>query len=164
MVIESLKADQWLLPQLATVKNHTITLVNNSKQPVFLTEKKATSVKITPATITDTRQITQAQPQLHATKPIEKFTDAETIGLIKVGKTDTKTKNLLDAAHSKHRRVFDKDLSGGYSGYFGHHVCKLNWTSLQRPEARKVPIANYDHSLVTLKSRQPTTTSEYYTS
>ena len=43
--------------------------------------------------------------------------------------------------------MFSKDLSGGYNGYYGKHVCRLNWASSQQPAARKVPIANYDHDL-----------------
>ena len=65
VVIESLKSGQWPPPQLATIKNHTLSLVNNSNQPVILTEKKATSIKITPAPITDTRQTAQTQYQLN---------------------------------------------------------------------------------------------------
>ena len=76
-----------------------------------------------------------------------KLTDPETIGLIKYGNIDPKVKHILQTAHIKYRKVFDKDLSEGYNGYFGQHVCKLNWSSLQRPEAKKVPIANYDHDL-----------------
>ncbi len=33
------------------------------------------------------------------------------------------------------------------NGYYGRHVCSLNWASSQRPLAWKVPIANYDHEL-----------------
>ena len=73
VVVESLKSDQWPPPQLATIRNHTITLVNNSKQPVFLMEKKATSIKISPAPVTDTRQITHTQFQLNAIKPRDKL-------------------------------------------------------------------------------------------
>ena len=47
----------------------------------------------------------------------------------------------------KHRKIFNKDLSDGYNGYFGCHICKLNWLSLHRPQAKKVPIANYDHDM-----------------
>ena len=80
-------------------------------------------------------------------KPVDKLTTHETIGLIKFGKTEPAVRRLLDTAHSQYRKVFDKDLTGGYNHYFGRHICKLNWTSLQRPEARKVPIANYDHEM-----------------
>ena len=133
VVIESLKSGQWPPPQLATIKNYTITLVNNSNQPVILTEKKATLIKITPALVTDTRQTSHTQYRLNPIKPAKKLTDTETIGLIKYGQIDPKIKHLLHTAHTKYRKVFDKDLSGGYNGYFGRHVCKLNWSSLHRP-------------------------------
>ena len=117
-------------------------LINTSKNPVIISEKKAVSLKITPAMITDFPQISHTQPQLHAIKLIDKLTDAETIGLIKYGKIDSNIKCLLDTAHLKHRKVFDKDLSGSYNGYFGHHTSRLNWSSLQHPTAQKVLVAN----------------------
>lgn len=54
---------------------------------------------------------------------------------------------MLDAVHRKFRRVFSKDLTAGYNGHFGPHKCQLNWASDQMPEARKIPIANYNHKL-----------------
>ena len=53
----------------------------------------------------------------------------------------------MESAHRQYCDVFNKDLSNGYNGYFGRHLCSLNWTSQQRPTARKVPIAGYSHDL-----------------
>ena len=100
-VIESLKSGQWPPPHLANIKNHTIALVNNLNQPVILTEKRATSIKITPAPVTDTRLTSHTQYRLNPIKPAEKLTDAKTIGLIKYGQIDPKIKHLLHTAHNK---------------------------------------------------------------
>ena len=100
-VIESLKSGQWPPPHLANIKNHTIALVNNLNQPVILTEKKATLIKITPAPVTDTRLTSHTQYRLNPIKPAEKLTDAKTIGLIKYGQIDPKIKHLLHTAHNK---------------------------------------------------------------
>lgn len=108
VIVESFKADQWPLPQLASIKNQSITLFNNLKKPVFLIEKKATTIKIIPATITDIRHITHTKPQLQTIKPTNILTDAETIGLIKYGKIDSNIKRLLETAYSKHKKVFDR--------------------------------------------------------
>ena len=55
--------------------------------------------------------------------------------------------DFLKTAHRKYRDTFNKDLSHGYNGFVGQHQCCLNWTSQQRPEARKVPIASYHHNM-----------------
>ena len=71
VITESLKSDEWPPPQLATIKNQLLTLTNTSNKPVIMLEKKAVPLKITPATITDTRKYSHTQPQLHSTKVIE---------------------------------------------------------------------------------------------
>ena len=43
--------------------------------------------------------------------------------------------------------MFNESLAGGYNGYFGPHECRLNWASKDRPQANKLKVANYDHSL-----------------
>ena len=71
----------------------------------------------------------------------------KTIDQLKIGETTTEIRDLLFATNTKYRKVFNKDLTGGYNGYYGPHTCNLNWASSQRPEVRKIPIANYDHEL-----------------
>ena len=63
------------------------------------------------------------------------------------GEVQKQVRRILDSAHMEFREVFNRDLSGGYNHRYGRHECKLNWSSLQRPQARKVPIANYDHDM-----------------
>ena len=83
----------------------------------------------------------------YSPKLYQPLPDSETIHLIKFGITDPETKALLDSAHRHYRDVFNKDLSNGYNGYFCRHLCNLNWTSQQRPTARKIPITGYSHDL-----------------
>ena len=111
-----------------------------------ITAKKATTIKVTPTTLTNV-QTTPNYPRLSAVKLPDKLTESETIGLIDCTRSEPKVKQVLNAAHTQFRKVFDKDLTGGYNGYFGQHTCRLNWSSLQRPTAQKVPVANYDHDL-----------------
>ena len=75
------------------------------------------------------------------------LSDSKTIDTIKIGDTTADIRELLQAAHRRYRKVFSKDLSGGYNGHYGRHVCHLNRATAQRPEARKIPIANYNHGL-----------------
>ena len=62
-------------------------------------------------------------------------------------KIEKKVAEQLEAAHQELSEVFDESLVGGYNGYFGPHECRLNWVSKDRPQANKLKVANYDHSL-----------------
>ena len=53
VITESFRANQWPPPQLASIMNQSITLFYNSNQPIYLSEKKATSIKITPISVTE---------------------------------------------------------------------------------------------------------------
>merc|ERR1712030_83847 len=123
VIIEAFKATQWPPLQLATISNGICTLTNTTKQPVTLTAKKSTQLKITPTTLTE---VSHHQPRLSALKPLEKLTHAETIGLIDTSRADSKIKPILDSLHTQYSNVFDKDLTGGYNGYYGKPLCKLN--------------------------------------
>ena len=54
---------------------------------------------------------------------------------------------IIEGAHDKFHTVFNKDLSVGYNGFYGKHVCHLNWASSERPPATKVKVPSYDHEL-----------------
>ena len=56
-------------------------------------------------------------------------------------------KQIISDAHAKYKQIFNKDLSSGYNGYFGKHVCRLNWATAERPAADKVRVPNYNHAL-----------------
>ena len=122
---------------------------NTTTKPILIDGKSTLSLKLTPTTQTDMsdpphnthyyNHYSQQQPQ--------QLPDSDTINLIKFGKTDPSIRALLESAHRKFRDVFNKDLSNGYNGYYSHHLCSLNWTSMQRPTARKIPIAGYSHEL-----------------
>ena len=44
---------------------------------------------------------------------------------------------IIEGAHDKFHTVFNKDLSVGYNGFYGKHVCHLNWASSERPLLQK---------------------------
>ena len=106
-------------------------------------------IKLTPTKEISTESIPTAPPNYYQYKKRLKVppTDSETIDNIKYGEMDPDLKEKLLTNHRKYRKVFSGDLSEGYNGYFGPHVCRLNWSTPQRPEAKKFPIANYDHEL-----------------
>ena len=85
--------------------------------------------------------------RLNVNKQVDKLSQPETTGRIKFGEIQPEARMVIDQAHNIYKEVFNKDLTNGYNHYFGKHVCKLNWASLQRPDARKVPVANYNHDL-----------------
>ena len=135
------------------IKNKNITVTNESDEPVFLHKTKINSIKITTTDLVDWQSPTYSTShqmsamQSSTSTPNYSLPDSQTINLIKMGDTTPEIKHTLDSAHIKYKKVFGKDLTGGYNGHFGRHTCHLNWASEQRPEAKKIPIANYNHEL-----------------
>lgn len=85
------------------------------------------------------------QPSPSPTNHCHKQT--QTIDLINLKNAQEDIRDLLHAAHKVYRQVFSNNLTEGYNGYFGKHICRLSWASSQWPLAHKIPIANYDHDL-----------------
>ena len=146
VLVEGWLPHHWPEPQLASITQGKLKVINTTKEPVLFNNKKSKSIKLTTTDDTD-----WTQPSLSAVKQESKnvipLSDTEAIDTIKIGNTSSDIKDLLQAAHRRFRKVFSKDLSGGYNGFYGHHEFRLNWATAQRPEARKIPITNYNHSL-----------------
>merc|ERR1712240_200025 len=125
VMVEGWLPHQWPQPQLVSISQGKIVVQNQTQEPILFDKKKSRSIKITTTTETDwtlpsLRSIKQDSPHCLP------LTDTETIDTIKIENTSTDIKDLLQAAHRKFRKVFSKDLSGGYNGFFGHNKCKLN--------------------------------------
>ena len=103
-----------------------LSLANTTARPVTLSGKKLLSLKFTQLEHTDTHSLSRISSQSVSNQAQVHLTDAETIGLIKYGDIEPAVIQKLDDAHRKYSLVFDRDLSGGYNGYFGKHTCKLN--------------------------------------
>ena len=146
ILVEGWLPGQWPEPQLANIAQGKLNITNNTKEPVVFNTKKAKSIKLTARDDTDWTQHSMSAIRQESKNKIP-LSDTETIDNIKIGNTSSDIKDLLNAAHKRFRKVFSKDLTGGYNGFYGHHECKLNWATAQRPEARKIPIANYNHGL-----------------
>ena len=135
----------WPVPQLQIVDNGTVSIKNETNNPMLL----GSQIKLCKMTMT-----TDPTPQNEA---YYKYNDklGSDCGN---GYSNTKlishnrevcvdANNLIDHTHKQYHSVFDKDLSNGYNGFYGHHECYLNWASEERPPASKVKIPSYDHSL-----------------
>ena len=107
-------------------------VTNTTNKPVLLDGKQALSLKLTPTVITNIEQppVSTHYYNHYSPQPHQSLPDSETIQLIKFGKVEPEVKAVLDSTHRKYREVFNKDLSNGYNGYFGRHLCNLNWTSM----------------------------------
>ena len=149
VLAEAWKSSQWLPPQQTHIKDSLLYLKNSSSKPIIPKGDKANPIKLTSLKMVDCTQ-TQTQSQestyLSASTQPREFTylsaftesskppprsDSETIDTINLENTQDNVKDLLRAAHVQYRRVFSKDLMGGYSGYYGKHICRLNWASSQ---------------------------------
>ena len=56
-------------------------------------------------------------------------------------KIDQEAKDIIVNAHENFSDIFNKDLKGGYNGYYGKHFCTLDWAGSERPSASKVKMA-----------------------
>ena len=146
VVVEGWHPNHWPDPQLANIHQNKIQVTNTTNKPVLLTNKRINSIKITTTEDTD-----WTQPFLSTLKQeqrnVSPLSDSETIDTIQIGDTTADIKDLLTVAHRRYRKIFSKDLSGGYNGHYSRHECRLNWATAQRPEAQKIPIANYNRGL-----------------
>ena len=135
----------WPEPQLQTVKDGTISLVNSTNNAVFL-GKKVKQIKI--RTLTEIESPDEDYYKYSNKLASFKFDGTESIPLIDHNRNLSEEANeIIDDAHSKYHAVFNNDLSKGYNGYYGTHQCHLNWASKERPPATKVRVPSYDHEL-----------------
>ena len=136
---ENNKNPDWPEPQLCTVKDNSITIRNNSPEPVIL-GKDVKLFRVRPTAEADEPNeenpfYNWKQPNLHKISAVT----MPCLDEIKFGdKVDNEARELLENAHKTYADVFDKDLTNGYNDFYGKHRCQLNWASQERPLARKV--------------------------
>ena len=110
-------------------------VANATNKPILLDGKQTLSIRMIPtvnSSISDPLAVTDYYDH-YKQKPISHPPETETIKLIKFSKTEPEVKATLETANRQYRDVFNRDLSNGYKGYFGKHLCNLNWTSQQWP-------------------------------
>jgi hypothetical protein len=115
--------------------------VNSSSAPVIL-GKDIKQLHIRPTTT--------AQPSTQVLKPNQGCTAQEpTLPPLPVRTKPIPAKALetIQAAHTEYAEVFNSDLSQGYNGASGTHVCHLNWAGETRPTADQVRMVSYSHDL-----------------
>ena len=136
---------KWPEPQLQTVHNGTITIKNDTHDPMLL----GTQVKLCKITNTaDPNPLNEIYYKYNENLNCGLKSSYENIKLISHNKeVCTEANKIIEQAHRQFHAVFDKDLTNGYNGFYGHHECHLNWASQERPPASKVKVPSYDHSL-----------------
>jgi len=133
-------SEQWPLPQLCTVIGGFVTINNDTQAPIIL-GKDIKQVQVRPTTHLQTK--TQDCGKYRTIPPINP--DLPTIP----ARTDLppKVTTLIQQSHKESAAVFNKDLTGGYNGACGPHVCRLNWAGDTRPTADQVRMVSYSHDL-----------------
>ena len=99
--VEANQPNLWPPPTLATIRNQSLHVPNNTNKPIIIDNKHTHSIKLTPATIVDTTvqpPATDYYKQYTPRSPTQ-LSDAETIDLIQFGKTEPDTKAFLDSVH-----------------------------------------------------------------
>ena len=137
----------WPQPQLCTVTNGEIEVVNRDKVPTIIKAKQhhiqVRSTEEAPASNKTTYQYTSDKDQC---KP-EKYEEQININYDCLNEEQT---NRLHLAIGECKNIFDKNLSKGYNHFAGNHYCHLNWANNQRPLSKKVICPNYNRQLNTL--------------
>ena len=136
----------WPEPQLCTVQGGKILLENKTDKPIIL-HKDVKSIKILPTSHVKEESeafYTRRIPSIANIKTEEPdFTNQITFGT----GIQPEMKKAFDEIHERHKEVFNKDLTSGYNDFYGHHRCRLNWSSNERPAASKVRVPHYNHEL-----------------
>jgi hypothetical protein len=134
-------ASNWPQPQLCAVTRGAITVTNDSESAVIL-GKDLKQLQVRPTTV--------LQPPTQALQPqYDKIPAKVDLPEMPVRTTSIPEQaiQIIQAAHKDHSTVFDKDLTKGYNGASGPHVCRLNWAGQTRPTADQVRMVSYSHEL-----------------
>ena len=133
----------WPPPQLCTVEGGVISIKNNSGQPINV-KKNATKIQV--RTTSEEYNINKSyQPATTSESPAPvPHPNIDSIEINTEGINPSIIQKLTDI-HETNKEVFNNDLTKGYNMAFGKHICKLNWSDHNRPQASKVHTVNYDH-------------------
>ena len=147
---EKNKNPDWPQPQLCTVLNGQVQVLNETPEPIILS-KDVQYIKTRTTVLAAENQLhsfySPRQPGIHNID-IPQRSKCGSIKEIKQGEhINDDIKKMIDEAHHQHEAVFDKDLTNGYNDFYGRHRCELNWASKERPQASKVKVPNYHHDL-----------------
>ena len=132
----------WPPPQLCTVEGGVISIKNNSGQPIHV-KKNATKVQVR----TTTEECNINKPYQVTTTCSPGPSSHPNIESIEINTNDINPSIIqrLKYIHETNKEVFNNDLTGGYNMAYGKHICRLNWSDHNRPQASKVHTVNYDH-------------------
>ena len=135
------KMQTWPEPHLATIKEGVLELVNNTSEIVKLGD----DVKTFKVWATEDPSENTSYYEFSRYGNIKPEDGLAEIHIEE--DIDEDAREIIQKAHSSHGEVFNKDLRGGYNGFYGKHECSLNWASSERPAATKVKVPSYDHQM-----------------
>lgn len=138
------KNTSWPMPQLCTVSNGHINLVNNLSTPLHIS-KEVPQLQIRSTKEQSQQDLNVPQAVIHITPKTAHIAKLEEIN-VNSANIDPAVIDKIQHIHENYSDVFNQDLSQGYNMTYGKHICKLNWASSTRPLANKVHTVNYDHS------------------
>ena len=123
---EQNKNDSWPEPQLQSISEGNISLVNSTNDSIIL-GKDVKKIKVRGTTEVKPPDIDQTfykyKPDL---KKINGEGDDNIKLIVQSNKITEEAKEIIEKAHSQFQQVFNKDLSEGYNSYYGKHECHLN--------------------------------------
>ena len=129
----------WPAPQLCTIAGGAIKLHNDSNEPVLI-GKDIKQIHIRP---TDT-----VPPATQPCSPPAQTPQHQQLPALPQGKSiPAEVISTINQLHLQFKEVFNKDLTQGYNGAAGPHVCKLNWAGDTRPTSSQIRMVSYSHDL-----------------
>jgi len=130
---------QWPDPQLCTITAGTISITNNTTEPILL-GKDIKQIHVRPTTL-------PAPPIQGCSKPQGAQIHTQEVPILESKSLSSELTAKISALHHQYAEVFDKNLSTGYNGAYGPHTCHLNWAGPTRPTADQVRMVSYSHEL-----------------
>lgn len=133
------KVIDWPEPQICSVQNGKISILNNLQTPI-----NNKNIKIQARTVSDQEIF---QDKLCYKPSNQEISLPDNTNLIEINTSNIDQSIISDIKdiHSTYRDVFDENLQTGYNHRYGKHIAQLNWANDNRPQASKVVNINYDH-------------------
>jgi hypothetical protein len=138
---DSSASQNWPQPQLCAVNQGAISIANNGTTAVIL-GKDIKQLQVRPTTL--------LSPPTQVLSPQSGHVQVATSLPILPSRSTPIPQAAVEtiiSAHANFAPVFNKDLSQGYNGASGPHVCRLNWAGQTRPTADQVRMVSYSHDL-----------------
>ena len=134
----------WPTPQICTVKDNHINILNNTQEPVFIKKHNIAVREVVEKYDLETKlDYKMNTVKANDNNGLEHIEEIQT----NKHRLTNDQQNRLDQMLKKHNQVFNQDLSMGYNHKSGPHFCKLKFANLERPSSKKAICVQYNSQM-----------------